>query len=156
VPSQGRDPYVRPPLYGQIFAADVLGHHPQVQIQPLNSNLPWNMSAYGVYEAGELAKYVVINFDEWNSTTPYERPVQEVVLGVPNGVNKIQVERLTGNGASADEGIEWAGMSWNYTDGRLVEAGKHCVEWLEVGSDGLAKLNIPSTEAVLVTLNSKQ
>lgn len=114
------------------------------------------MSAYGVYEAGELAKYVVINFDEWNSTTPYERPVQEVMLGVPNGVTNLQVERLTGNGASADEGIEWAGMSWNYTDGRLVEAGKHCVEWLEVGNDGLAKLNIPSTEAVLVTLKSKQ
>lgn len=147
---------MRAPLYGQIFAADAIGHHPEVQIKALDQDLPWNMSAYAVYEGGELAKYAVINFDEWNSTTSYPRPSQEVVLGVPNGEKRVRVDRLTGSGASADEGIEWAGLSWNYSDGRLLQSGQYKPEWLTVGQDGMARLNISSTEAVLVTLNGTE
>lgn len=149
----GRDPYVRAPLYGQVFVADMLGHHPEVQVKEL-LGLPWNMSAYGVYEGGLLAKYVVVNYDEWNNTTPYERPSQEVLLSIPSGVDHVIIERLTGNGANADEGIEWAGLSWNYTDGRLAESGNYKSESVEVVG-GTAKLNIPSTEAVLVYLGGK-
>lgn len=150
VASGGRDPYVRAPLYGQIFAADVLGHHPNVQVYNL-PGLPWNMSAYGVYESGHLARYVVLNFDEWNATTPYQRPVQSVRLEVPRGVDNVNVRRLTGNGASADEGIQWAGQSWNYTDGRLVESGKKIWETARA-INSVVHLDIPSTEAVMISL----
>ncbi|KAI0019706.1 glycoside hydrolase family 79 protein [Xylariomycetidae sp. FL0641] len=149
VATEGRDPYVRAPLYGQIFAADVLGHDDSVQVYPVE-DLPWNVSAYGVYSAGALAKYVVVSYDEWNATTPYTRPVQEVSLAVPGWVREVAVERLTGNGASADEGIMWAGQSWNYTDGRLAQQGVRSWETQEV-KGGWANLTIPSTEAVLVT-----
>ncbi|KAL6353092.1 hypothetical protein LRP88_13580 [Fusarium phalaenopsidis] len=150
VPQDGREPHVRAPLYGQIFAADVLGHHSKVQVYPI-PQLPWNVSAYGIYESHNLAKYVVINFDEWNSTTRYERPVQQFNLQVPLWADKVEVQRLTGNGASADESIQWAGQSWNYTDGRLVEKGsKH---WELYGAkNGLVELDLKSSEAVLVTL----
>ncbi|KAL6399440.1 Glycoside hydrolase family 79 protein [Ilyonectria robusta] len=117
VTRDGVKPHVRAPLYGQIFAADVLGHHPKVQVYPI-PQLPWNVSAYGIYESGGLAKYVVINFDEWNSTTRYERPVQKITLDLPLWVKNVKVERLTANGASADNDIKWAGQSWNYTSGR--------------------------------------
>ena len=113
--------------------------------------LPWNMSSYAVYEGGSLSKYVVINFDEWNSTTPYERPTQDVILTVPAGIESVTVQRLTGNGASADEDIEWAGQSWNYTDGRLAMSGEYRSESVPV-NDGKANLSIPSTEAVLVLM----
>ncbi|KIV79657.1 hypothetical protein PV11_07206 [Exophiala sideris] len=153
VPSGGRQPYVRAPLYGQIFTADALGHHPQVQVKALDADLPWNMSAYAFYEGCELAKYAIINLDEWNSTSSYERPSQQIQLTVPNGETRVRVERLTGDGASADQGIEWAGLSWNYTDGRLLQSGEYHSEWLDVGQDGKATLTIPSTQAVLITLN---
>lgn len=52
---EGRDPYVRSPLYGQILTADVLGHHPEVQVYPI-PDLPWNVSAYGIYESKALSK----------------------------------------------------------------------------------------------------
>ena len=152
VPRDGRDPYVRPPLYGQIFAADVVGHHPEVQVYPIEG-LPWNMSAYGIYEAGELARYVIINYDEWNSTTPYTRPSQRINLEVPSWVNRVEIRRLTGDGASADEGIQWAGQSWNYTDGRLVKNGREKFE-VARASDGRVKLAIESTEAVMVSFKS--
>ncbi|KAF4980457.1 hypothetical protein FDECE_17876 [Fusarium decemcellulare] len=150
VPQDGRDPYVRAPLYGQIFAADVLGHHPEVQVYPV-PQLPWNVSGYGIYESGELAKYVVINFDEWNSTTSYKRPVQKFNLDVPSWVDSARVERLTGSGASADEGIKWAGQSWNYTDGRLTQRGTKKYERY-AAKNGAVRLELKSTEAVLVTL----
>jgi len=82
VARDGRDPYVRPPLYGQIFAADAIGHHPEVQVYPLPSSVE-NFSTHAIYEAKKLAKYVLVNLDEWNSTTPYPRPKQYVQLDVP-------------------------------------------------------------------------
>ncbi|KAK4232909.1 hypothetical protein C8A03DRAFT_39432, partial [Achaetomium macrosporum] len=92
----------------------------------------WNVSAYGIYQSGKLAKYVVINFDEWNSTTPHQRPTQEF---------------------HSDEGIEWAGQSWNYTDGRLLEKGVK--KWESyTAMNGIVSPDLPSIEAVLVTLKS--
>lgn len=151
VARDGREPHVRSPLYGQIFAADVLGHHPEVQVYPI-PDLPWNVSAYGIYEATDLARYVVVNYDEWNSTTAYERPVQKVNLAVPSWVENVRVRRLTGNGASADEGITWAGQSWNHTAGRLVREGAET--WEVVSAiNGSVDLGIQSTEAMLVSLS---
>ncbi|RYP68767.1 hypothetical protein DL771_006497 [Monosporascus sp. 5C6A] len=150
VPLEGRDPYVRSPVYRQIFAADVLGHHPEVQVYE-RPDLAWNISAYGIYESGALSKYVVVNYDEWNATTPYERPVQEVALAVPSWVDHVMVKRLTADGASADEGIQWAGQSWSNTDGRLVQSGREKSDCLHA-SNGMVELKLSSTEVMLVSL----
>lgn len=149
----GREPYVRPPLYGQIVAADVLGHDPLIQIQEVELGL-WNFSAYAVYGSRKLAKFVLVNLDEWNNTTPYPRPSQQVLLQVPpeSGMKSAVVERLVGNGANADEGITWGGVNWNYTDGRLVQGGKRSTDQLSFDRGGQAKLTVSSSEAVLVTL----
>ncbi|KAJ4351415.1 GTP-binding protein gtr2 [Didymosphaeria variabile] len=153
VSRDGREPYVRPPLYGQIFTADAVGTHSEVQVYPMPASKPKFVS-HAIYEAGKLARYALINFDEWNSTTPYERPSQSVELAVPRYIHKVQIERLTASGASADEGIEWAGQSWNYTDGRLVRHGKHIVEHVKARK-GAVMLSVSSTEAVLVTLKQR-
>lgn len=94
---------------------------------------------------------MLINFDEWNSTTRYERPVRQFNLKVPLWADKVEVQRLTGSGASADEDIQWAGQSWNYTDGRLVEKGSKHWE-LYVAKKGVVEPDLKSSEAVLVTL----
>lgn len=99
-----------------------------------------------------LARYVVVNLDEWNSTTTYPRPSQWVSLGVPEGVRSAEAKRLTGPGASADTGISWGGLSWNYTDGRLAQSGEEGCDMLRV-SHGRLALELPSTEAVVVELH---
>lgn len=146
-------PYVRPPLYGQIVVADIIGHNPEVQIFPidLGSEL-WKFSAYGVYESSKLSKYVLINLDEWNSTTRYPRPSQKVSIRIPSGVRGATVQRLLGAGASADSDITWGGLSWNYTQGRLAQSGQPHYEALPVAREE-AMLIIPSTEAVVVTFD---
>jgi hypothetical protein len=146
-------PYVRAPLYGQIVVADVIGHNPEVQILPIDLGPElWKFSVYGVYESSKLNKYVLINLDEWNSTTRYPRPNQQITLSIPPGVRSATVQRLLGAGASADSGISWGGLSWNYTHGRLAQSGRSHYEALPIVR-GMATLTIPSTEAVVVTLD---
>lgn len=154
MPYGGRDPYVRPPLYGQIVAADVLGLDPVVQISEVLGL--WNFTAYAVYDSGRLAKFVLVNLDEWNSTTPYPRPSQPVSLSVPedSGIQKGIVQRLVGSGAGADEGIIWGGLSWNYTDERLVQSGCPSTETLLFDKQGKANLTVACTEAILITLET--
>ncbi|PNP42995.1 hypothetical protein THARTR1_11161 [Trichoderma harzianum] len=142
VPTGNMQPYVRAPLYGQIVVADVIGHNPQVQILPIDLGPElWKFSAYGVYESSKLNKYVLINLDEWNSTTRYPRPNQVVTLNFPSGVKAAKVQRLVGAGASADSDITWGGLSWNNTHGRLAQSGRPHNEVLRV-SKGIAKLII--------------
>lgn len=155
-------PYVRPPLYGQIMIADILGHHPEVQIKEIELGL-WNMSAYAVYEGQNMAKFVIVNLDEWSATMPGERPQQSIELSFESDMTFTRssatrfakVERLVGSlGADADTGISWGGQSWNYTatgGGRLAREGVAQFEELRF-FNGKGNLTVASSEAVVVTL----
>ncbi|KAJ5745752.1 hypothetical protein N7520_010934 [Penicillium odoratum] len=149
----GQAPGIRPPLYGQLVAADVIGRHENVQVQSLDLGL-WDLSAYAVYESGILSRYVVINLDEWNVTTSYARPTRQVSLSVPREVLSGEIMRLSGPGAGSDTGITWGGYSWNYTTGgRLEKSGEQQTQ-LVYPRGGYVNLDIPSTEAVVVELRS--
>ncbi|KAL7917484.1 glycoside hydrolase family 79 protein [Trichoderma austrokoningii] len=121
-------------MYGMSLVSDVIGHNPEVQIFliDLNSEL-WKFSAYGVYESSKLRKF-------------------KVSLRIPYGSRGVTVQRLLGPGASADSGISWGGLSWNYTQGRLAQSGRPHYETLPV-SRGEATLLLHSTEAIVVTLD---
>ena len=151
VSRDGREPYVRPPLYAQIMAADALGLDEDVRVYPLRDSKD-KLSAYAIYGGTRLNKYVLNNLEEWNSTSSYPRPSRKVELRLPKAVKGARVERLTAPGASADADVQWAGLSWNYTDGRLAESGQYVVENLEpIGCSVL--VDLPATEAALVTLS---
>lgn len=151
IENDGQKPGVRPPLYGQLVAADVIGRHPNVQVKALDLN-QWDLSAYAVYESSALARYVVINLNEWNTTTPYARPTQRFALTVPSHVHAAEVKRLTGPGASSIDNITWGGHSWNYTsNGRLGQFGEHQSEVIRP-RDGYVYLNVLSTEAVVIEM----
>jgi hypothetical protein len=142
---------VKPPLYGQLLAADVIGKHPKVQVKALDLGR-WDLSAYAIYEAEILSKYVMVNLDEWNSTTPYPRPVQTIVLSLPQDVNKIDIRRLTGPGAESVTDISWGGLSWNYTKGRLGEFGQPKVQTFS-GHDVSIRFSLQSSEAAVIELH---
>lgn len=114
---------MRPPLYGQLLAADVIGKYSKVQVNSLDLGR-WDLSAYAIYKGDILSKYVIVNLDEWNFTTLYPRPVQKIAVSLPQNVKRAEIKRLTGPGAEAVTNISWGGLSWNYTDGRLGEFGQ--------------------------------
>lgn len=142
---------MRPPLYGQLLAADVIGKHPKVQVKSLDLGR-WDLSAYAVYEGDILSKYVVVNLDEWNSTTPYSRPVQKIAFSLPPGVKRAEIKRLTGPGAEAVTCISWGGLNWNYTDGRLAEFGQPEIQSFHE-HEGHVRFSLRSTEAAVIELH---
>lgn len=102
-----------------------------------------------------MAKYVIINLDEWNTTTSYARPSQRFSLDLPRGVRSAEVKRLTGPGASSVTDISWGGFSWNYTEsGGLRRFGEKKEEVIH-SRGGCIDLEIPSTEAVLIELRRR-
>lgn len=111
----------------------------------------WNFSAYGVYESGKLSKYVLLNLNEWNSTTAYPRPAQRITLDIPTHNADATIRRLTGPGASANSGIKWAGLYWGYADGRLVQSGREESEKMKT-KNGRLTLDVESSQCVVVTL----
>ena len=111
----------------------------------------WNVSAYATYESGMLSKYVVINFDEWNSTTSYARPVQQISLDVPPEVVGAKAEYLAGGGADVDTGITLAGMSYTYENLGLGVMAKNDTTMV-TPVNGILNVSVQSTEAIVVTL----
>lgn len=150
VSRNGLEPSVRPPLYGQVVVADIIGKAPEVRIQEVDLGI-WNFSAYGIYESGKLSKYVLLNLNEWNSTTPYPRPAQRLNLGLPFRNVEATVRRLTGPGASATSGIKWSGLNWGYAGGRLVQSGKEVFETMKIKNRRLT-LDVESSQCVVITL----
>ncbi|KAH8812788.1 glycoside hydrolase family 79 protein [Xylogone sp. PMI_703] len=150
---EGRAPYVRPPLYGHIVVADVIGRHPEIQVTNIDLN-HWKLDAYAVYQCRKLSKLVLINLDEWNSTTTYPRPSERFHLELPSVNKYATVKRLQANGANADDNISYGGLSWNYTDGRLGRFGRKASEIVQ-RKNGIFELALSSSEAVVVRLHDK-
>lgn len=146
----GSPPQVRPSYYAQVFAADFIGTSPQMQIYNIDLGLA-NMSAYAAYDHGKLARIAIVNLDEWNTTTAYLRPLQQICIRVPQGVESVLVKYLTSPGANSTNSITWGGVSWSYASngvGVKVENTDQIVE----ARDGVAQIIVKSSEAVMVTI----
>ena len=150
-------PKVLPPWYGDTFVADVIGTAPDVQVSniDLGSDV---ISAYSVYTSGALAKYVIVNLEEWNTTTSYPRPLETVLLTVPDYVTAASARYLIAPGANVMTDIKWAGQSWNYSSSAVgqveVTGSLQCVEVSP--RDGIVEVALKASEAVLVTLERTQ
>jgi hypothetical protein len=148
-------PKVLPPWYGDVFIADVIGTASSVQV--LNIDLDNDLlSAYAVYNSQTLTKYVVVNLEEWNTTTPYKRTSQTITLHVPKSTQSATLSYLTAPGANSTMGISWAGQSWGYaTTGGVEVLGSLNKGTVKPGS-GKVEVALYASEAVLVTLESSE
>jgi hypothetical protein len=149
----GADPQVRPPYYGNLFIADTIGGTDSLQAKNIDLNSD-TLSAYAFYSDGDLAKYAVVNLLEWNTTTSYTRPSEQISLDIPATYgNEVQLKYLSAGGANVDQGITWGGQSWNYSssaDGLVEVTGEETLVPVKV-VDGKANFKLNASEAVLVT-----
>lgn len=145
---------VRPPFYGHIAAADILG--PDIDTDVQVASVPFNtttISTYAVYENGTLSKYVLINLQGWNSTSGEIRPSQDFTIQLPSSITGATSASLTSSmGQQAVSDITWAGQSYSYENGRLSVSGTMNVTTLSISS-GSISLSVPATEAVVITLS---
>ncbi|KAL0071183.1 hypothetical protein AAF712_001747 [Marasmius tenuissimus] len=148
-------PKVRPPWYALKFAAEAIGSHEgPVQISPLTPTSDEKISAYALYDSARLARIAIVNFNEWNSTTPYPRP------NTTFSVRGLSLSRATGRrltasgGASADTDVTFGGLRWNFSTNGLPESvdGVAGEEELDLNENGELDLAVGASEAMLVRL----
>jgi hypothetical protein len=115
----------KPPYYGNIAVAAMLGNLVMNEVQVVNLPLEnAEESAYAAYVDGKLKRVAVVNMREYNytvngtsdvvSTVP--RPTQNYTFAVPEdcGGEWVGVKRLYANGSDAITGITWDGWSYNW------------------------------------------
>ncbi|MCJ1327330.1 hypothetical protein MMC10_003998 [Thelotrema lepadinum] len=146
---------VHPTYYGIVFAADALGSNASLPttIRQLNTTSEnTKMTAYALYHGTRLSKVAIVNLDFWDGTG--QRPEMEIGIGgLPSGVERAKVKKLTADGGSLDlEGVRWGGESWSWESGGMpVKVGDvNGTESVQVDV-GKVKLKVGATEAVLVS-----
>jgi hypothetical protein len=155
VDSNGINTQILPSWYGDVFIADIIGTGSNVQVSniDLGDDL---LSAYAVYADGSLSKYVVVNLEEWNTTTAYARPATHISLSIPDNSTQVQVGKLTAPGAESTSGISWAGQSWQFSassPGQVDQSGSLDLSPAS-SKDGVVSLQIQASEALVVDLGS--
>lgn len=152
----GNDPRVNPPYYGHVFVAKFLGPNSTViNNVDLDSD---SYSAYAAYESDRLSRLAILNFDMWDpeDDTDDDRPKTTFDLGTLEGYSSATVELLTAPGATSDEDITIAGMSYDYDkeQGQGVRVDKEVVATLQPGTDETFSVEVGASEAVIVTFHT--
>lgn len=158
VASNGYLPQVFANYYSQPFVADLVGNSSKARIAKLevrNGQAAPNLTAYAAFEGNRAKRIAIANLDYWNKTSSgHARPVAEVEVEVPSRAGFVQVTRLSspeGAGAAADT-ITYAGSQWTYESmGKEMTGVRHDTDTLAI-RDGVAKIFVPSSEAVIVYL----
>ena len=143
-------PHTRGPYYGMVLAADFIGTAPDFRVKNIQLKAE-NLSAYAGYTSGFLAKIAIINLDVWNPKAGAKRPVQEVILDLPQHVTNIEVQKLTGPGVDSFQNMTYAGIEWTYENRGAGVMVVNSTEILKVNK-GTVNVNIQASEAIVVTL----
>ncbi|KAI1079018.1 glycoside hydrolase family 79 protein [Whalleya microplaca] len=159
VASAGHQPQVFANFYSQPFVADFIGTSGKTRVAQLKTGRKDNVAAYAAYEGsdGAAKRLAVANLNYWNKATAggKERPGVAVDLKVGKDVKKVRVVRLSspeGAGAEADS-ITYGGSQWTYKSlGKEVKGVRDDTKEITV-KDGVARVTVPSSEAVLVELS---
>jgi hypothetical protein len=154
------------PYYGNIAVAAFLGDlsHAAYRPQVVNIDLDDEFkAAYASYVNGQLAKIMLINLHDHNTTIEnnytdpaIERGVAQFAFQVPQGCRgkPAKLQRLMANGSDAVTGATFNGYSFNYelNNGKpvLLKNGTR-VETIEVDRRGKLSVAVPDSSAVLVS-----
>ncbi|KAJ9626592.1 hypothetical protein H2203_004225 [Taxawa tesnikishii (nom. ined.)] len=152
------------PYYGNIAVAAFLGD--LTSTVPRIANLPLpneEEAAYAAYVNDTLARIVVINMQEYNSSTQtnnytddYPRPVERYSFQLPQGCSgKATTQRLLANGSDAITGITFDGYSYNYELDNGMPVLLNNVtrgETVSVDRRGRMSVDVPRSSAVIVRL----
>jgi len=150
----GKPAAVLPPYYAHPFVADVIGKTGDIRIADLKLGQDL-FSAYSIYNsAGKVTKIVLINLQEWSSSSGTPRPSRSVTLKAGTYSGSVKVEKLTAaGGANVQDSskISWKGQSWTFqSNGRPVTTAS--TTQTVRASNGAITTTVRASEALLLTL----
>ena len=151
------------PYYGNIAVAAFLCDLSSADALPAIVNLPMpreREAAYASYVKGRLAKLILLNLDEYNSSagnefvSNYERPVEKYRFQFPKRAEgRFVLRRLLANGSDAITGVTFDGFSYNYELQKGLPVKQSNVtsgESVAVGRGGMLDVDVPWSSAVIV------
>ena len=146
--------------YSQPFLADFVGTSGKTRVAKIavgNPSAAPNLAAYAAYEDGQVKRVVVANLDYWfDGVSTIARPFVELSLSVPSTTKSVTVTYLTSTqGAGAEAGtMSYADSQWTYASAGLEVKGVTKYTKTIVVTNGAVKINVNSSEAALVYLNT--
>ncbi|KAF2095112.1 hypothetical protein NA57DRAFT_79600 [Rhizodiscina lignyota] len=143
--------------YGHVFVADILGAGKGKKLQIAEWDLgktdngPGAVVAYSIYHDSTLAQIVLLNEELWHAEPGKERPGRNITLGPLGGVDKVQVQKLTGDNGTAQHNISWAGQRWSKEKNGHPETVANDTIVLDVKNKAI-DVEVKATEALLISL----
>lgn len=159
IPINGTGPLVKPAYYGHVFIARFLGSSDETKIDHLDLDSDY-YAAYAAYDSGDLSRLALLNMHTWDPANNTDagtdiRPKTTFDLGTLNGYESATVELLTAPGATSDEDITVAGVSYDYekAQGHGVQVGKDIVTTIRPGKNETFSVEVGASEAAIVTFH---
>jgi hypothetical protein len=156
----------KPPYYGNVAVAAMLGNLTAGDVQILNIKLRTTTeAAYAAYVDNKLARILVINMNEYNHTiegqlgaapNPVKRRSKTYSFSLDQASGKAQIQRLLASGSDAISGITWDGYSYNYEldNGKPVKLHNVTVGETAEISGGVVSVSVPHSSVAMLSLNS--
>lgn len=157
----------KPPYYGQVAAAAVIGELGRGEVKIVNLPLEGELeSAYAAFVDGKLEKIAVINMQSYNYTlngtsavrNPERRKGKTYSFQVPRYCDgKVGVQRLLANGSDAITGVTWDGWSYNWEleRGKPVRLGNITVGESVRRIGGVVSIEVPDSSAAVLGFGGK-
>ncbi|PVH84106.1 glycoside hydrolase family 79 protein [Cadophora sp. DSE1049] len=157
----------KPPYYGQVAAAAVIGELERGEVKIVHLPLEGELeAAYAAFVDGRLEKIAVVNMRAYNYTVngtssvlnPETRPSSTYRFQVPRYCEgKVDVKRLWANGSDAITGVTWDGWSYNWEldGGRPVRLANVTVGEVVEGRRGVVSVEVPDSSAAVLDFGRK-
>ncbi|KAI8632144.1 family 79 glycoside hydrolase [Xylariaceae sp. FL1651] len=151
-------PFVKPPYYGNVFAARFIGPSGKTQINhhllgdPLHPDE--HNVAYAAYDDGKLARVALLNILEFNGTQSGEdeRPFTTFSFPAPTGVSIARVARLWAPQAHENTTIIFDGYTYSYEQGKGKPLMVSDDEELVHAQDGVFSVDVEASGAAIITV----
>ncbi|KAH7326988.1 glycoside hydrolase family 79 protein [Rhexocercosporidium sp. MPI-PUGE-AT-0058] len=157
----------KPPYYGQVVAAAVIGELGRGEVKILNLPLQGELeAAYAAFVDGRLEKIAVLNMKSYNYTVngtssvqnPEKRGAKTYSFQVPSYYDgTVGVRRLLANGSDAITGVTWDGWSYNWElkKGVPVRLGNVTVGESVQSRKGLVSIEVLDSSAAVLEFGGK-
>jgi len=138
-------PHIMPMYHVLLIVGEAVGRSGQSTVQELTID-ETNVSGYGIWEHGRLARIVLINSNLYLSTDSQPRSQVTVSLQGLSTHASIQAKRFAIPSADATQGLTWGGQSFETASG--VPSGRVISESVHA-----TNITISATEIVLLSLH---
>lgn len=165
IEAYGNAPFVRPLYYAYAAMAQLIGcnNNTRVQSLPLGtapSGYDDKAGAYSTYQSnGDLAALVLINTKIVNESDidSADSLTFSITLASSLANEVLYLSYLTADGADVQHNTTWNGISFEKGEGlaTAINTDSSLVQTVKVGSDGVAKVVVRDSQAVVANFGTK-